>query len=70
MILMGSNVWEVLLLHTLLSDSAAKRNLAGMVLNWSYAAFELSKKYKFGKDEKMRVMMMLTSYHLLTVVPC
>lgn len=74
MIQMGSSPWEVLLYsfgpYTLFFPTAAKWNLTDLVLNWNYVVFKLSKKYKFGKDEKMRVMMMIASYHLLKVVRC
>lgn len=71
---MGSSPWEVLFYgfgpYTLFFLSVAKWNFIDMVLNWNYVVFKLNRKDKFEKDEKMRVMMMIASYHLLKVVRC
>lgn len=64
---MGRTVLQVWALHTLLSDSAAKWNLEALVLNGRYVAFELNKEYKFGKEEEMMMMIMITSHHQLNV---
>lgn len=65
----GSTILKIWASQSLLSDSAAKWNPVGLVSNWRYVVFELSKKSGFEKDEKMMIMIMviLTSYHLLNV---
>ena len=66
---LGSTVLQLWALHTLLSDSS-------QVEFYRYGpeledvVFKLNRKDKFEKDEKMRVMMMIASYHLLKVVQC
>lgn len=53
-----------------LSFLTTQWNPVGLGLNGWYLASELSKKFEFGKDEKVLMIMMITSYHLLNIAQC